>query len=104
MKDKFAKNTHCLYCEEIMEAKYRNKKFCSDKCRIYFNREKKINESLTVKAEDVFKPENFRLAVPKKSVSVIYKDIPPMPIREEGEDGFSYAERKNEWKLKYNQK
>lgn len=40
MIDKFAKREHCLYCEKKMEAKNRNKKFCSDKCRVYFGREK----------------------------------------------------------------
>ena len=39
MEDKFKKNTTCLYCGENMEAKYRNKRFCSNKCRVYFKRE-----------------------------------------------------------------
>lgn len=29
--------------------------------------------------------------------------IPPMPIKEKGENSFDYAARKNEWKKKYNQ-
>lgn len=40
MKDKFAKRDTCEYCGKQMEAKYRNKRFCSDRCRTYFNREK----------------------------------------------------------------
>ena len=31
------------------------------------------------------------------------KEIPPMPVRKNGENSFDYAERKNEWKKKYNQ-
>lgn len=45
MIDKFAKRDSCLYCEKQMEAVYRNKKFCSDKCRTYWNRENKKDTS-----------------------------------------------------------
>jgi hypothetical protein len=38
---KFDKKEICEYCEEKMEAKYRNKRFCSVKCRVYWNRENK---------------------------------------------------------------
>ena len=41
---KFDKKTVCEYCEGEMKSTYRNKRFCSDKCRVYFNREKhKVN-------------------------------------------------------------
>jgi hypothetical protein len=36
---KFDKNAACAYCEKEMVSINRNKKFCSDKCRIYFRRE-----------------------------------------------------------------
>jgi hypothetical protein len=36
---KFDKKEICEYCEDKMEAKYRNKRFCSTKCRVYWNRE-----------------------------------------------------------------
>ena len=36
---KFDKNTDCFYCKEEMVSRNRNKKFCSDKCRVYFRRE-----------------------------------------------------------------
>lgn len=36
---KFDKRDTCGYCNGKMEAKYRSKRFCSDKCRVYFNRE-----------------------------------------------------------------
>ena len=39
--NKFDKHTHCEYCEEEMVSKNRNKRFCSDKCRTYYNRENK---------------------------------------------------------------
>lgn len=39
MADKFEKRKICEYCESEMEAINRNKKFCSDKCRVYWNRE-----------------------------------------------------------------
>lgn len=41
MSDKFEKRDRCLYCETPMESKYRNKRFCSDRCRTYWNRENK---------------------------------------------------------------
>ena len=31
----------CLYCEQEMEVVSSKKRFCSDKCRVYFNRESK---------------------------------------------------------------
>jgi hypothetical protein len=36
---KFDKKEICEYCEEKMKAIYRNKRFCSTKCRVYWNRE-----------------------------------------------------------------
>lgn len=37
--DKFEKRVVCEYCESSMESINRNKRFCSDKCRVYWNRE-----------------------------------------------------------------
>jgi len=34
---------NCAYCESPMTPKYRNKRFCSDKCRVYFGRENKAD-------------------------------------------------------------
>jgi hypothetical protein len=31
----------CLYCEQEMESITAKKRFCSDKCRVYYNRENK---------------------------------------------------------------
>lgn len=36
----FAKKTVCQYCDTIMDSINRNKRFCSAKCRVYFNRAK----------------------------------------------------------------
>lgn len=44
VEDKFKKETNCGYCGKEMEAKYRSKKFCSDKCRVYFGRDKKAHD------------------------------------------------------------
>jgi hypothetical protein len=44
----FDKNIVCEYCKKEMIASYRSKRFCSDKCRIYFRRENvKLNVSKT---------------------------------------------------------
>ena len=39
----FDKNIICEYCKKDMIASYRNKRFCSDKCRVYFGRDMKSN-------------------------------------------------------------
>lgn len=33
----------CLFCNQAMESKSSKKKFCSDQCRVYFNRQQKTN-------------------------------------------------------------
>jgi hypothetical protein len=40
---------NCLYCGEKMESKTAKKKYCSAKCKIYYNREKKSNNTFWVK-------------------------------------------------------
>jgi hypothetical protein len=63
---KFDKKEYCEYCEEKMNAVYRNKRFCSAKCRVYFNRENQrliLNET---KKEEVVKKEKNILEVPIK--------------------------------------
>ena len=35
------KKENCEYCGEKMESKTAKKRFCSDKCRVYFSRESK---------------------------------------------------------------
>ena len=33
------KRKFCIYCNQEMESKTTKKRFCSDKCRVYWNRE-----------------------------------------------------------------
>ena len=51
---KFEKRNKCQYCESDLDAKYRNKRFCSAKCRVYWNREKKYNNSISDLAKGTF--------------------------------------------------
>ena len=64
---KFDKNSACEYCENEMTASYRSKRFCSDKCRIYFRR------------------ENVKLNVPKtlQSVTNSKKIVTELPVNKE---------------------
>ncbi len=61
---KFDKKDACGYCGNKMEAKYRSKKFCSVKCRVYFSREKvQFSEQKTGQAQnkDMSKSELLKL-------------------------------------------
>lgn len=40
------KTEYCQYCDKKMESITAKKKFCSTVCRVYFNREKKIEKIL----------------------------------------------------------
>jgi hypothetical protein len=102
------KTENCLYCGEKMESKTAKKKFCCDLHRVYWNREKKISQLVTGdKSDDELLPPSKEL-IKSISESVLFKprneNVPPMPIKEKGEDSLLFAARKNEWKLKYTQK
>ena len=103
MEDKFKKDTNCKYCGQEMEAKYRSKKFCSNKCRVYFNREfkrgtinlPKVGEVIQNKMPVVdntpfvvteIKQHNHSLTL---TVKPIKEEIP----RLKGEDSISYRIR-----------
>lgn len=61
MTNKFEKNTNCEYCGKALDAKYRSKRFCDDKCRIYLKREFKVHDlgdGVTVKEKAV--PEELQ--------------------------------------------
>jgi hypothetical protein len=61
---KFDKKERCEYCEEKMVALNRNKRFCSAKCRVYFNRE---NAQLILRnAGEVTNIQNIVTEVPSK--------------------------------------
>lgn len=61
---KFDKNTACFYCKEEMVSRNRNKKFCSDKCRVYFRR------------------ENVKLDVQEAKPQINTKNVTDVPIKE----------------------
>jgi len=60
----FDKNIACEYCKKEMAASYRSKRFCSDKCRVYFGRKTKPNA----------KPENN---------TKIKKNVTDTPVQKE---------------------
>jgi predicted nucleic acid-binding Zn ribbon protein len=39
------KKENCKYCGEKMESRTAKKSFCSEKCRVYFNRESKYSKT-----------------------------------------------------------
>jgi len=70
------KTPYCIYCGERMESLTAKKKYCSDKCRVYFNREypngKTISPvELASKLEDISKV----IVEPQKEIKV-EKDNP----------------------------
>ena len=42
------KKENCKYCGEKMESRTAKKSFCSEKCRVYFNRESKYSKTKTL--------------------------------------------------------
>ena len=42
------KKENCEYCGEKMESKTAKKRFCSEKCRVYFNRKNKSGDMVAV--------------------------------------------------------
>jgi predicted nucleic acid-binding Zn ribbon protein len=42
------KKENCEYCGEKMESRTAKKSFCSEKCRVYFNRESKRSKTKTL--------------------------------------------------------
>lgn len=93
MDSKFDKNTHCGYCGNEMEAKYRNKRFCSDKCRIYFNRENK-----KIEVKDLDETSKIVKPITDKPKETNFSINTERPQRMTDENAFDYAFRINEWK------
>ena len=102
---------NCKNCnkELILTPGRRKKEFCSNNCRVYFWN--KLNKKIKANNEPEKKK---RITKERNTISEVSKTteypltpqeatIPPMPVRQQGEDGFDFASRKNEWKLKYNQ-
>ena len=59
-KGVFDKKEFCEYCKQKMDSKYRNKRFCQPKCRVYWNRENKkpqVKPGVLLQKELPQKPE-----------------------------------------------
>ena len=111
MEDKFDKKTLCLYCKKEMQSKYRSKKFCSDKCRVYFSRENKVAVEI-IGEQKVFVPKNQpvldkfgKILVSegevKKETKPIEETMKQFPLREppprlKGESSIDYRIRMSE--------
>jgi hypothetical protein len=67
MTNKLDKRTNCEYCDKPLDAKYRSKRFCDDKCRIYWNREKKFEKELT----DVLKENRITVSKTQNDLNTI---------------------------------
>lgn len=76
------KTENCLYCGEKMESITAKKKYCSNKCRLYYNRERNVLE--VPKQVDNIKPE--QVVTKKKEVLESPKNRPNPPINLKGLD------------------
>jgi hypothetical protein len=95
------KKESCEYCGKKIEPKTTRAKFCSEKCRVYFWREKKTP---SVQIKDATKPTNTPPEPTKKPPATNYSintNIPPAPERKDFPDNWAYLEAKAEWKEKY---
>ncbi len=71
------KTENCLYCGEKMESITAKKKYCSNKCRLYYNRERnaldmpkledniKLEQVVVKNVEALELPKNDKLEMPK---------------------------------------
>jgi hypothetical protein len=73
---------NCLYCGEKMESITAKKKYCSNKCRLYYNRERNVLE--VPKQVDNIKPE--QVVAKKAEVLESPKNRPNPPINLKGLD------------------
>lgn len=114
MKEKTT--THdCLNCtKQIPQTPgKRRKDFCNSTCRSnYWQKQKRKEKKIvpTIAINDLTQPnlnvKHVTLPPPKTNFVVDTtkkKDIPPMPVKNEGEHPIDFAERKNDWKRKYGQ-
>jgi predicted nucleic acid-binding Zn ribbon protein len=104
MEDKFEKRKVCLYCEKEMEAKKRSKRFCSDKCRVYFKREKdrgtidlpKIGHTIIVAGVPYGKAEVIKRKQHNHALTLTVRPNTGI-TKNPGESGIDFAIRKAEW-------
>jgi len=76
MVDKFKKSDKCLYCENQMDAVYRNKRFCSNKCRVYWNREKPKVEVKNLNNQTTGLRETEKKAAQNESINNMERKTP----------------------------
>jgi len=95
-------------CQKEFEPNKPKQVFCSDKCRVYWNREKKASLIPETKILTHEEAVQIKKAIAKQfkeryNVEVPYleKEIPPIPTKLPNEDSVDFAGRKSEWKLKY---
>lgn len=95
MENIFKKKDNCSYCGNKMEAKNRNKKYCSNKCRVYANRLKTecdvVVTNPTPKSFDGERIQNMLID------EYIPKGKSEMPIKMDGEKAIDFRIRMAEW-------
>jgi len=63
---------YCIYCGERMESKTAKKKYCSDKCRVYFNREYPNGKTISpVELASKLADNTKEVSVPQKEIKVL---------------------------------
>ena len=53
---KFEKRETCEYCNNKMDSKYRSKRFCSPKCRVYYARDDKPTQTEAIDKSAPYNP------------------------------------------------
>jgi hypothetical protein len=71
------KKENCEYCGEKMESKTAKKRFCSEKCKVYTSRLKKILRDADVKANE--KHYDLPPLPQKKPIQKVFNDKPVNP-------------------------
>lgn len=74
------KKENCEYCGEKMESKTAKKRFCSTKCRVYFNREPKSGGNITVEFKKLDKIASNLDASKPKADNVTYFHKKPVEL------------------------
>lgn len=81
------KRDTCLYCGEKMESKSAKKLFCSDKCRIYYQREKArgtlgIDVAINDGKAIIVRSERDSVLPKKKELEKLIEDVAPTGLTE----------------------
>ena len=79
------KKENCEYCGEKMESKTAKKRFCSAKCRVYFNREPKLGGSVTVEFKKLDKIASNLDVSKSKAGNVTYYYQKPVELTLNGQ-------------------